>query len=194
VTLRPGTRESRWAAGLLSVAVLALVIGVVTWTLTSQLSAVNDSIDDMQFQLEKYQALSANRERLESLLAQMERGSAVDNYYLSGATPALAAADMEQHLKRVVAAQDRQIISTQVMAEKQQDGPQGVLVQVHLRSGLPGLVRIMHSLESGQPSLYIDNLTVSARTVNSRQARQNPQQKELDVRFDLTGYLAGDSP
>jgi hypothetical protein len=51
----------------------------------------------------------------------------------------------------------------------------------------------MHSLETGRPSFFIDNLTVTARTVNARKAREGTE-KELDVRFDLTGYLAGESP
>ena len=193
MNLRPGTIESRWAAVLLPVAALGLVVSLVISSLTSQLGAIDDSIEDMRFQFEKYQALSANRERLESLLAQVKRWPAMDGYYLSGATPALAAAQMEQHLKRIVAAQDGQIISTQVVTETQQDGPQSVVIQVRLRSELPGLVRMMHSLEAGQPSFFIGNLTVAARTVNTRQARETAMQKELDVHFDLTGYLTGDS-
>ncbi len=193
MNLRPGSQESRLAAVTLPVVVLVLVVSVVTLFLTSRLRAVDDSIDVINFQYDKYLALSANRDRLESLLTQVKRWPPMDAYYLSGESPALAAAELEQHLKRVVAARDGQIVSTQVLTQTHQDGLDGVVIQVRLRSGLPGLVRIMHSLETGRPSFFIENLTVTARTVNALKAREGTE-KELDVRFDLTGYLAGESP
>ena len=194
MNMRLGSLESRIAALLLPVAILVLIIGSVTWLLASQFRAVDNTIEDMGFQYGKYQQLSANRRRLESLLAQVRRLPPMDAYYLAEQTPALAAAELEQQLKRVVAARDGQIISTQVLAQTQEDGLESVVIQVRLRCGLPDLVRIMYSLETGRPSFFIDNLTVTARTANARKTRDSVMERELDVRFDLTGYLAGGSP
>jgi len=194
MNMRLGSLESRIAALLLPVAILVLSIGSVTWLLASQFRAVDNTIEDMGFQYGKYQQLSANRGRLESLLTQVRRLPPMDAYYLAEKIPALAAAELEQQLKRVVAARDGQIISTQVLAQTQEDGLESVVIQVRLRCGLPDLVRIMYSLETGRPSFFIDNLTVTARTANARKTRDSVMERELDVRFDLTGYLAGGSP
>lgn len=58
-----------------------------------------------------------------------------------------------------------------------------VVVQVRLRCGTPELAAVLHSLESGEPRLFVGNLNVLAQRIHSASGG-------LDVSFDLYGYLS----
>ncbi len=58
-----------------------------------------------------------------------------------------------------------------------------VVVQVRLRCGTPELAAVLHSLESGEPRLFVDNLNILAQRIHSASGG-------LDVSFDLYGYLS----
>lgn len=58
-----------------------------------------------------------------------------------------------------------------------------VVVQVRLRCGTPELAAVLHSLESGEPRLFVGNLNILAQRIHSASGG-------LDVSFDLYGYLS----
>src|SRR3546814_13644521 len=65
-----------------------------------------------------------------------------------------------------------------------------VAVQVRLRCGNPELATVLHSLESGSPRLFIDNLNVlTLGNFRSRRGMETQGGGGLDARFDLYGYL-----
>src|SRR3546814_13417937 len=65
-----------------------------------------------------------------------------------------------------------------------------VAVQVRLRCGNPELATVLHSLESGSPRLFIDNLNVlTLGNFRSRRGMETQGGGGLDASFDLYGYL-----
>lgn len=62
-----------------------------------------------------------------------------------------------------------------------------VVVQARLRCGVPELAAVLHSLESGTPRLFVDNLNVlrNAFSIGGEPSGEGG----LDVSFDLYGYL-----
>ena len=66
-----------------------------------------------------------------------------------------------------------------------------VVVQVRLRCGTPELATVLHSLESGEPRLFVGNLNVLANRMYFSPGTQAPASGGgLDVSFDLYGYLS----
>ena len=66
-------------------------------------------------------------------------------------------------------------------------------VQVRLNCGNPELAAVLHSLESGRPRLFVDNLNILAQRYTSMNAGSSGG--GLDASFDLYGYLqAGAAP
>ena len=59
-------------------------------------------------------------------------------------------------------------------------------VQVRLRCGNPELAAVLHSLETGTPRLFVDNLNVLAQRY---QLGPSDSGNGLDVGFELSGYL-----
>jgi general secretion pathway protein M len=59
-------------------------------------------------------------------------------------------------------------------------------MQVRLRCGVAELATVLHSLETGSPRLFVDNLNLIAQRF---QQSANESGLGLDVSFELAGYL-----
>ncbi|MGH8063342.1 MAG: type II secretion system protein GspM, partial [Pseudoxanthomonas sp.] len=64
-----------------------------------------------------------------------------------------------------------------------------VVVQVRLRCGTPELAAVLHSLESGTPRLFVDNLSVLSQHYTYLANVAGGSGAGLEVSFDLYGYL-----
>ncbi len=64
-----------------------------------------------------------------------------------------------------------------------------VVVQVRLRCGTPELAAVLHSLESGTPRLFVDNLNVLSQHYSYLANVAGGNSAGLEVSFDLYGYL-----
>ena len=63
------------------------------------------------------------------------------------------------------------------------------MVQARLRCGTPELAAVLHSLESGTPRLFVDNLNVLAQHYTYLANAAGGNSAGLEVSFDLYGYL-----
>ena len=61
-----------------------------------------------------------------------------------------------------------------------------------MRCEVEDLSEVLYELESGSPYLFVDNLTIFRQVTRRRVGRELVEEKMLDVRFDLSGYMRGD--
>ncbi|GAA0691509.1 hypothetical protein GCM10009104_18030 [Marinobacterium maritimum] len=190
--------QSRALAVLLLVVVLLLLVRVLLWPLWLSLSDYGERIDSLENRIEVYQRLIAGVDADRQRLAELQSSLPTTDWYLSEATPALAAASLQQLLLSQVNRAGGQLISTQIINTNGDTPLPAISIQVHIRGELDELVDLLYTLESSKPVLFIDNLTVLAnprRQVSARAQRRTQRQSipALDIRFDLTGYTARES-
>jgi general secretion pathway protein M len=190
--------RDRWLAlGLLAgVALLAYLLLVHAWW-TMPMLQLDEQIQglqarDLRVRMELRQAPEV-RERLQAVQAQAARTPG----FMPEGSVQLATAALVQRLETAVieaspgnrscAITNRSPLND---ALGQQRFPRA-LVQVRLRCGNPELAAVLHSLESGAPRLFVDNLNVLAQRsfFLPGQGAQGNQGGGLDVSFDLYGYL-----
>ena len=122
-------------------------------------------------------------------------GRALDRGLLPAGGPAEAAERLIQRLERVVAEASPGNRSCAITNRSPLTGQASrerfnrVVVQVRLRCGNPELAQVLHSLESGTPRLFVENLNVLAQRMYFAPGVRNPGEGGLDVSFDLYGYL-----
>lgn len=194
MSIQPG-RSRILAVGLLVVVLLILirVLLVPLWTSWQDYGA---RIDALENQLAVYERLSEGLEDSQLKLEALKANQPTDDWYLREATPALAAAGLQQLLHRQVTSSGGQVISTQIINVDANEAPvDAVSIQVHMNGDLSDLVNLLYNVESSRPVLFIDNLRVlsnprrQVRTARNNQLRQRLAAiPELDIRFDLTGY------
>ena len=149
------------------------------------------SIEQLQELLQRYEALAQQRSLLADRLAEQQERAASAAGYLRGPSDALAAAQLQDRVKSVVEAAGGELRSTQILPAKQLEGGLGfrrTTLRIHFVVTIEGLEATLYELETGQPYLIIDHVTVRQERVRRR---RNDSQREpmLDVSLELFGYL-----
>lgn len=186
--MRMDQRQSRFlAVALLIVAgLLSYVIVVQPWV--GFRAAQKDGIEELRFQLSRYQQLANRREEFEAALKRAQGRNGGPRYYLSQSKPALASAELEQYLERILRSGNAQIVSTQAVSNAGDGAAPSVAVKVRMRADLITLAGLIHRIETGSPTLLIDNLGITRRGVGQPRNPAMPPAL-LDVQFDMIGFL-----
>ena len=138
--------------------------------------------------LAKYQKIARAVDALEGELAALRISQASQAGYLPGDSSALAAAELQTLVKNIVRSVGEDLRSTQILPVNEEAGVTRVAIRVQLPVRMQGLQKVLHTLESGVPFIFIDNVDVRRRKTSRRLLNTN-EEVYLDVRFDITGYM-----
>ncbi|WP_207063476.1 type II secretion system protein GspM [Motiliproteus sp. SC1-56] len=174
------------AVGLL-VALLVLLVAAVALPLSAAKGAAQEQLDDMVHRLDKYRGIAAGKPGLEQQYTQLQAQYSVDDAYLNQETTALAIAALQGIAKRRIAAAGGVVSSMQANPVREEDGFIRVSISVKMRAPQQSLVKCLHALENGRPSLFLGGLMLR-RLTSGAAFRSNPN-LQMDVRFDLAGYM-----
>lgn len=176
---------------LLAVTILVLVIAMLITITIMPLWAVNrhylDTIEELDHRLEILQRTVSTSDGLRSQHEQLKRSLTSNRHYLQGTSDALAAANLQSTIKRLAASKSMEILSTQILPASEDAGFTRVALKVRMRGILENTVKLIHSLETGQPYLFIDNVTI--RKISRRSSKLPAIGQMLNVDFDLIGYM-----
>ncbi|TYT22978.1 general secretion pathway protein GspM [Luteimonas viscosa] len=188
----PASRD-RWLAlailaGLLALAYLLLVHP--WWTVplletNARIEALRER--DLRARMELAQAPEV-RKRLDA--ARAAAGSAPG--FMAEANVQLATSALVQRLEQAVLQaspgnRSCAISNRQPMNDTRAERFPRATVQVRLTCGNPELAAVLHSLESGSPRLFVDNLNVLAQRYQF--SGNQGSGGGVDASFDLSGYL-----
>jgi general secretion pathway protein M len=186
------SRHSRsLAVALLLLAVLAAA-SVIFGPPLALYYAQASNIEDGKQELATYRRLVSRKAELEQQLAGLSRRSAASKYYVQGATPALASANIQKYLNTIATRNGAEVISTQIVTAQSDAVDSEVSLRVHMRADIEAAMAILHSVESGRPMLFVDDLAINARPVRGR-TPEDPPTVQLDMQFELKGYTGSTS-
>lgn len=175
---------------LLALAILAAVIMLIFMLTMAPLWAVNrhyqDTIEGLNMRLQILQRSAASGSELRTRHEQLKRSLANNRQYLKGTSEAVAAANLQGIVTRIAQSNRMQVLSTQILPSTVEAGFIRVTLNVRMRGELDNTVRLFHALESGQPYLFLDNLSIRSF---SQPRRGNQSVQQLNVDFDLTAYM-----
>jgi general secretion pathway protein M len=187
------------ASRLLALAVLAGLLAL-TWVggaqpLLDVFASYREAVTFADEQLPRLRALAAKTPALKAELARIESDPSARTRQISGNNDALAAADLQNRVGRLAAANDMVLRSTQILPPEDQEGYRRIAVRVALEGDTPALLKLLYSLETAQTLLFVDNMEIRARSGGRvRRTRGGATQAPEDillVRFDLAGYIGG---
>lgn len=197
---RPVPARDRWLALglLLGVLALAYLLLVHPWW-TRPMRELGSRIDTLQ---ERELRIRRELEQAPQVRAELERARAAMEEapgFMPQAGLELATAALVQRLEQAVLEaspgnRSCAISNRSPIAGQRADRYPRAIVQVRLRCGNPELAAVLHSLETGTPRLFVDNLNILSQrhTVTAGAGSGG-----VDVSFDLSGYLlppAGAAP
>lgn len=179
--LTPQQRRLAWilGGGLL---VLLLYLAVISPIISLEEHWTQELTRNRQI-LVKYQSLLQNKDRVaqankaaKTALAQAE------GQFLTGANPAVAAADLQEILKNLTSAHGVNLTSTKILQSREAGAYLEVPVQVQISGTVAQLVTILYNLEHHKKLLFISELEINApRWMAGRQRDAQPLQINLVI-------------
>ena len=192
---RLGRRKSRRLALLLLGVALLLLVLAITLPAISMNRHYDEQIDGMNNQLAIYQRVARHSDQYEAKYQQLQHMQNQDRRYLQSESESLATAELQRIVKRVIAANQGEILSTQVMQTGEEEGFMRVSIRIRMKSRLQAMVKIFHALESRTPYLFVENTMVRSRQVARRRLPSSKAIEEamsqLDIDFQISGYMRG---
>jgi len=177
---------------LLALAILALALGAVFSITVLPVLLANqhyqDTIAAQKSRLQQLQRAAAIGDTLQPQYEQLKRWQTSGAQYLKSHSAALAAAELQRLVKRILVAKNAEVVSTQILTTRQEEGFDRVALKVRIRGELENIVQAFHVIETGDPFVFLDN--VSVRASRGRRLRgQVPTQQTLDIDMELIGYM-----
>jgi general secretion pathway protein M len=188
--LQPDSLLSR----TLALVLLALaLLGGGRLVVAPLLAAFQDNasrIEQAEILLRRYRALAEQRPAMADRLAAQQELAASAAGYLQGPSDALAAAQLQDRVKSVIEGVGGELRSTQILPARAIEDIaviRRVVLRVQFDVTIEGLAKALYELESGQPYLLIDQLSV--REQRARRRDESEMEARLDISLELSGYL-----
>ena len=177
---------------LLALAILVLALGAVFGVTVLPVLLANqhyqDTITAQKSRLQQLQRAATIGDALKPQYEQLKRWQTTDAQYLKSNSAALAAAELQRLVKRIVVAKNAEVVSTQILTTRQEEGFDRVALKVRIRGGLENIVQAFHVIETGDPFVFLDN--VSVRAGRGRRVRGKVAALQtLDIDMELIGYM-----
>ena len=182
----PAKRQRALAVALLVVAV-ALALSVLLVPLLLLHKHYDDTIAELSDRIERYRRIAAQApEYRKALDAMRERDGR--RFFLKNSAPNLAGAELQELVRGAIEGNGGRITTSQNAAVKDEGRFKQIGVNVQFFANTPNLQRILHALETQQPYLVVENITL--RPLNAfRGFKPAPgQEPEINIQLDVAAF------
>ena len=182
----PAAQQRALAAALFAVAV-ALALSVLLLPVLLLHKHYDDAIAALTGRLETYHRVAAQAPEYAKALDAM-REKTLRRFFLKNTAPNLAGAELQELVRAAVEGNGGRITTSQNQAPKDEGRFRQIGVNVQFFATTPNLQKVLYALETQQPYLVVENLTL--RPLNAfRGFRPAPgQEPEINVQLDTAGF------
>lgn len=193
---------------LFAIAVICGYYVLVHWWFVAPHLEMASEFRQLREQEATFRAAIASRPQIEERLREVAAFESSSPSFLPEADFDSAAAALFSRLKALVAEKAEVEERCQVASHNPKRTSQAdelyerVTISVHLRCDIDDFGEVLHALESGKPLLFVDELNIHRQQIGGRRnATTFPRRTQadpagatggdyqLDIRFDLYGYL-----
>jgi general secretion pathway protein M len=178
--------QSKAAALTILLAVVVLVVASIVVPLWLLHLRYDMAVDDASTRFGRYSRVIGMRDGLQKKAVEL-KVLEINRHFLKGASPPLAAAELQERAKTIIEASGGKLSSVQILPHKDDDVYRKVTVSLQLTATYSAVKAMLYALESAPPYLFVDNFVV--RLTNNLAVRSEAAiEPDLMVQFDLTGY------
>lgn len=185
-------RQSKAAALAVLAAVVLLAVGAVAiplWLLNQRYDA---AVEDAAARLVRYSRIVGMRDGLQKKNLEVKALEGT-RHFLKSATPALAAAELQEQVKVILDENGGKLNSIQILPHKDDGTYRRIAISLQFNAPLSAIKSMLYAWESAHPYLFIENVQI--RVPNATGARIDPlSEPELFVQMDVNGYALKGAP
>ena len=146
---------------------------------------IEQSVD----RISRYERLLKSKPQLQKKLEHLGKKIKKSGYFIHKGSSELAAAELQNRIKKIVSSAGGKLISTQNVAEASEEPLQKIEIKVRMKGDVAVLARVLHELEVASPVMTVENLSLRSRRTIKGRRKNRVEGYELDATFVLAGYL-----
>jgi len=188
-------QQQRWlAVGLLIIVVLMVGLLIMMPVISKGL-ALSDTKHNLLFKLQQYERILAKKEAVIASRDKIKQQSAEQGYFNGQETEALASADMQDVIKKIIVGAGGQLTSTQTIPSTDNTTDSAtkfnhIVVRVSMTGNSEMLRTVLYKIETAVPLMIINQIDI--RPVRGRRNRKtglvNPS-NELTINFQAVSFM-----
>ncbi|GMU71428.1 MAG: hypothetical protein HS109_15745 [Burkholderiales bacterium] len=181
----PGQRRAL-AVGLLAVAI-ALVFTALLAPLWLLHRHYDDAIETWSQRLSTYKRVAAQAPELRRALDAM-RAKDARRFYLRNTAANLAGAELQEIAKAAIEGNGGRITTSQSPAPREDGAFRQIVASVQFFATVPNLQKILSALETREPLLVVENITVRPANAFRGFKPAAGQEPEVNVQLEVTAW------
>jgi general secretion pathway protein M len=188
--LRAPARQQRWiAVGLLIAVVLVIILAVIVPVVNKGME-LHDAKKNLIFRLQQYERILAKKDGVIASMDSIKQQHDSQGYFNSQKTDALASAEMQEFIKKVIVEAGGQLSSTQTLPVSNKDKFSRITVRVRMTGNSEVLRDVLYKIETSTPLIIIDQIDIRPmRGKRNRATRQIESSNELNVNFQAVSFM-----
>ena len=179
--------QSRALALGLLVAAVALALAILLAPVLMLHKHYDDAIETWTTRLSTYRRVAAQAPALRSALDAM-RSKDARRFYLKNTAPNLAGAELQELVKSSIELNGGRITTSQSPAPREDGGFRQIVANVQFFATTPNLQRILHALETKEPLLIVDTITIRPTNAFRGFKPAVGQEPEVNVQLDVSAW------
>ena len=190
------SRVSKWSAVLVLILDLVIVYFLFFHWFFVDHAGLNEQVDTFNDTRQRLINEAAKTPQLSEMLQEVKSKVGSNNEFLNADSQNLGNAEITSIFKNIVNQQseepsDCQIISQSPTQDREPEQFEKIILRVRMRCQFEVLVKILDSIESNTPSLFVTDLRIESRNQNRyrKNMKETPPPENLEIRFDLFAYL-----
>jgi general secretion pathway protein M len=181
---------SRWIALSLLVLVTVIIGLVLIYPIVNKSIELNETQTNLLFKLEQYNRILAKKDGVLESKEQLNTQNQESGYLNSQETEALASADVQELIKKVIVEAGGQLSSTQVLPVTNKNDFSRITVSVRMTGSSEVLRSVLYQIETSTPLIIIDQLDIRPmRGVRNRKTHQIDPSNELNINFQAVSFM-----
>jgi len=181
---------SRWIAVFLLVLVTGIIGLVLIYPIVNKSIELNETQSNLLFKLEQYNRILAKKDGVLESKEQLNTQNQESGYLNSQETEALASADVQELIKKVIVEAGGQLSSTQVLPVTNKNDFSRITVSVRMTGSSEVLRSVLYQIETSTPLIIIDQLDIRPmRGVRNRKTHQIDPSNELNINFQAVSFM-----
>jgi general secretion pathway protein M len=179
--------QARALAIFVLVAAVALVLAILLAPVMMLHKHYDDAIETWTTRLSTYRRVAAQAPALRSALDAMRTKDA-RRFYLRNTAPNLAGAELQELVKSTIEQAGGRITTSQSPAPREDGSFRQIVANVQFFATTPNLQRILHALETKEPLLVVDNITIRPTNAFRGFKPAVGQEPEVNVQLDVSAW------
>lgn len=182
------------------IAAIAILIAILALTYVGLVGPViglhrnlDNEISESRDHIARFAVGLGREEETETRLADLHRQLAAGGLHIDGASHAIAAAELQNMVRTVIADSGGIVQSIQILPPDTTGPIERIPLRVELTATTEDLVGILYRVEGAKPYLFVDDIEIQGRPP-VQHGRNEPAESALVIRFEVSAYLRPSLP